>query len=129
MRPIAIVLAALTLGPAAQMAGTPEAALRAQLAAFETRNWPVMWDSYTPRFHRGCPYARWLTHVKRGRATFHETRPALKIEGISTRIQGRVATLSYRLTFHGRTVAEAHDDLYVLISGRWLDEVDRVTVC
>lgn len=122
------VAVGLSLASPARAGSGPAAALRAEISAYEKRDWSRLWASYTPRFHRTCPHAAWLASAREARATF-PARLRIGLVFTSIRVRGTRAVLSYRMIYQGRLLATARGDVFLLIRGRWLDDLDGVTKC
>jgi hypothetical protein len=131
---LALAVLALLAPPAvsgAQQQGqNPRATILRQVALFKQANWRAMYATYTPRFRRSCPYARFVRNSRQTRGVLGRN---FELRGIRVRLESaRRALLAYRFVRNGRTIAEVtfrHRDVYVRIGSRWFDELDRVSAC
>src|SRR5918999_1530458 len=106
----AVALAAAVLAaPAAVSAAAPTdaAAVRAVLVRqanlVKRGDWRAMYATYTPRFRKNCPYARF---VAQGRQTRQLLGTRFQIRGIQVRLEtASRAIIAYRFVRDGRTIA------------------------
>ncbi len=135
LRAIALAALAVVLAAPASVASTSQAAevravLVKQAGLLKEGRWRAMYATYTPRFRRSCPYAKF---VSQSRQTRQILGPNFKLQGISVRAETATrAIVAYRFVRDGRTIAQVtlkHRDVYVKIGSRWYDELDRVSAC
>jgi hypothetical protein len=132
---LAVVVLAL-LAPPAISAGSqqrvenPKNLLLRQSSLLRQGKWRAMYATFTPRFRRSCPYAKFVRQQRQNRQLLG---PTFRLRDIRIRLEtARRAILAYRLVREGRTIAAVtfrHRDVYVLIGSRWFDELDRVSTC
>lgn len=131
LRFVLAALAVAVLAPVAlAQSSTPKATLTQQASLFKQGKWKAMYATYTPRYRRSCPYARFVTGQRQARSLIGTT---FQLRGIQVRTETRTrAIVAYRFVRNGRTIASVtfrHRDVYVKIGSRWYDELDRVTSC
>lgn len=110
---------------------TPDGTLKAEIAAFNAKNWPAAYAGYSAGYKKACPFAKFKAGQIKQRAQI----PAgltlgVKITGVKT--QGSTAYLSYQVLLAGQAVATIkapHADKFVKVGGLWYDEVDSQTTC
>src|SRR4051812_1993095 len=112
----ALVLAGSALAASAGTAKpTPDGTLKAEIAAFNAKNYAAAYAGYSRAFKKACPYAKFTAFQKKQRAQI----PAglmlgVKITGVKT--AGSTAFLSYKVLLAGQTVATVkapHADKFV----------------
>jgi hypothetical protein len=127
---IAILVLTLLVPVASAQRTTARATLLQQATHVKQAKWRAMYATYTPRFRRSCPYARF---VQNGRQIRRILGTDFQVRGIQVRMEtARRAVLAYRFVRGGRTIATVtfrHRDVYVKSSSRWYDELDRVSAC
>ncbi len=95
------------------------------------RNWPDLYQTYSPAFRSQCSYDAFLA-VTQGWDSSGIDPGKLKHDGVRVRVSGDKAYVTYTLTYDGETVQEVTDadpDVYARVDGRWYDEVDSNTSC
>jgi len=116
--------AAATLSPRAAVI----ALVHAQDAAYNARNWKVLYSYFGPRFKSACPYPAWEHSI----ATDPQNRFPEHTVVTNVRLVGNVAYLAYEVYWH-KTVVDrvfpGYPDKYVRVGGRWYDEIDGHTNC
>ena len=115
---------ALAVTPIAQP--TPAGTLRAEIAAFNARNYAAAYTAYTARFKKTCPYATFRKHTAAERA-LAPGPVTVRVTGVKT--TGARAVLAYRILLNGSVVERVKGDTFVRIKGLWYDEVDSQTTC
>ena len=128
---VALALIALVAVPIASAQGTtPRATLLQQAQLLKQAKWRAMYATYTPRFKRSCPYARFVTQQRQNRRILGTN---FQIRGIQVRNETPTrAIVAYTFVKDGRPIAQVtlrHRDVYVKSGGRWLDQLDRVSAC
>lgn len=131
LRFVLAALAVAVLAPVAlAQSSTPKATLTQQASLFKQGKWKAMYATYTPRYRRACPYARFVTGQRQARSLIGTT---FQLRGIQVRTETRTrAIVAYRFVRNGQTIANVtfrHRDVYVKIGSRWYDELDRVSSC
>jgi hypothetical protein len=129
-----VILAGLAVALLAPVASaqrsTPRATILQQAALLKQEKWRAMYATYTPRFRRSCPYARFLRNA---RETRRALGPNFELRQIQTRLEtASRAIVAYSFVRNGRTLARvtfAHRDVYRKIGSRWYDELDRLSAC
>jgi hypothetical protein len=127
-----VVTALAGLGHASHATDTTDvrAVLLRQNELFKQGRWQAMYEEYTPRYRKRCPFARFVADQ---RAVRKELGTRFTLRGIRVRVRGGQATVAYRaVAANGRTlgaVTLADGDRYTRIGGRWYDEYDRVSAC
>jgi hypothetical protein len=125
------VVAGAALGAAPIAKRTPGATLKAEIAAFDKKDYAAAYSAYTPRFKARCPYATFRKHTAAQRAMVPPSL-SLSVKVTSTRIVGAKAYLAYNLILAGQvvhTVKASAPDLFVRIKGLWYDQLDPQTTC
>jgi hypothetical protein len=136
MRVVLCAVAAAVLAGAAAAAlpiakPIPALTLKAEIAAFDAKNYAAAYSAYTPRFKARCPFATFRKHQAAERAQIPGGL-RLSVRVTSTRVKGSKAYLAYKLLLAGQvvsTVKASSPDLFVLIGGLWYDELDKQTTC
>lgn len=108
---------------------TPAGTLRAEIAAFNAKNYAAAYTAYTARFKASCPYARFAKQLAAQRA---QVPGPLSIRVNGVRTVGSKAFLAYSVILGGQvvdTVKPSAPDLFVRIKGLWYDELDAQTTC
>jgi hypothetical protein len=122
-------LAAAGLGPvaagSAAGAAGPAATLTREIALTRAGQYKPLYQLYTPRFRAGCPYARFVAVAKRQRSQL----AGITIRVIRQHISGNHGTVDYHALVGSTVVATLRGDTYTRIGGRWLDDVDKYTLC
>ena len=106
----------------------PVSLLKLQTELLKQRRWADLYQSYSPRFRRQCPFAPWRAELD---AAWPQVRTANTV-GIRATIRGNRARVTYRLVLAGKVVdraTAASPDIYVRIGNRWYDELDGHTGC
>lgn len=117
--------AALALPASAAAPATPAGTLKLEIALLKAGKWQQLYQLYTAKFQKLCPYAKW---VAQGKAVQDDFKPVtLKIT--KTAVTGKRALLDYQFLISGKVVNTTKGDLFVKIGIGWYDEVDKVTSC
>ena len=128
----ALVLAGSALAASAGTAKpTPDGTLKAEIAAFNAKNYAAAYAGYSRKYKAACPYAKFVAGQKKQRAQI----PAglmlgIKITGVKT--AGSTAFLSYKVLLAGQAVATIkapRADKFVKVGSLWFDDVDSQTTC
>jgi hypothetical protein len=130
-RALIIILVAAVLVPVAlAQSSSPKATLNQQAALFKQGKWRRMYATYTPRFRRSCPYARFVAGQRRARRV---VGTSFELRGIQVRRETPTrAVVAYRFVKNGQTIVGVtfrDRDVYAKIGSRWYDELDRVSSC
>ena len=136
MRVVLCVVAAAVLAGAAAAAlpiakPIPALTLKAEIAAFNAKNYAAAYTAYTPRFKARCPYATFRKHQAAQRAQIPGGLK-LAVRTTSVRVVGSKAYLAYKILLGPTVVATvkaSSPDLFVLKGGLWYDELDKQTTC
>lgn len=127
----AAVLAGTALGAAPTAKPTPAGTLKAEIAAFNAKNWTAAYAAYTPKFKKACPFAKFKAHsIAQRKQIPPPLSLAIRITGVKT--SGSTAFLSYQVLLGTQAVATVkapHADEFVRVNGLWYDEVDSQTTC
>ncbi len=127
---LALLAPSAVTGAPTQRFQDPKTTLLTQATLLKQGKWREMYATYTPRFRRNCPYAKF---VAQGRQTRQLLGTRFQIRGIQVRLEtASRAIIAYRFVRDGRTIAAVtlkHRDVYKLIGTRWYDELDRVSAC
>lgn len=127
---LAVLAFAVAVPVASAQKTTPRATLLQQATLIKQAKWRAMYATYTQKFRRNCPYAKF---VQNGRQTRAALGPSFQLRGIQVRMETpRRAIVAYRFVKSGQTVAAVtfrHRDVYVKVGSRWHDELDRVSAC
>lgn len=127
---LALLAPSAVTGASTQRAQDPKTTLLKQAALMKQAKWREMYATYTPRFRRNCPYAKFVAQARQTRQILG-TR--FQLRGIQVRLEtASRAIIAYRFVRDGRTIAAVtlkHRDVYRLIGSRWYDELDRVSAC
>ena len=98
-----------------------------QLDLMESHDWTSLYATYTPRFQALCPYAKFVEVID------VPVNAHLEVEGLTVRIEGERAYATYNYVVDGTPTAVGADsydpDIYSLVSGSWLDDIDSHTNC
>jgi hypothetical protein len=105
---------------------TAAGTLKAEIAAFNVRNWPAAYTAYTAQFKATCPYATFRKHQAAQRA---EAPSTIAVRVTSSRTVGAKTWLNYHILLGGQVVATMKNDLFVRQRGLWYDQVDKATTC
>ncbi|HET9324579.1 MAG TPA: hypothetical protein VFO03_11935 [Gaiellaceae bacterium] len=127
---VAVLVGAFLVPIAVAQSSTPAATLNQQAALFKQGKFRRMYATYTPRFRRSCPYARFVFGQRRARRLLGTK---FRLRGIRARRETRTrAIVAYRFVKNGQTVVKVtfrDRDVYRLIGSRWYDDLDRVSSC
>jgi len=125
-------VAACALAAPAATAQSPRAAviavIHAQDAAYNAKNWKLLYTYFGPIFKRTCPYAPWKQAV----STDPTNRFPEHTVVTNIRLSGNVAYVAYETLWHKAVVDRVFPgfpDKYVRVKGRWYDEIDAHTNC
>jgi hypothetical protein len=121
----AAAASALTVAGVAAGAAGPAATLTREIALTRAGQYKPLYQLYTPRFRAGCPYGRFAAGAKHQRAQL----AGITIRVIGQHISGNHGTVDYQALLGATVVATLRGDKYTKIGGRWLDDVDRYTLC
>ena len=127
----AAVAAGVALGAAPIAKPIPAATLKAEIAAFNAKNYAAAYTAYTPHYKAKCPYATFRKHQAAQRAQIPGTL-SLSVKFTSMKVSGAKAYLAYHVVLGGQvvaTVTAGKPDLFVRIDGLWYDELDSQTTC
>jgi hypothetical protein len=126
----AISVSILGAATAATSALSPRAALlsviHAQDAAYNARDWKRLWSYYSPRYRSICDYAEWVAGSKA------HLDPPLHTKVTNVRFNGPKADVAYEVYERGRLTMRVFlgdPDRFVLVRGRWYDDIDDQTNC
>ncbi len=123
----AAVAAGSAIGAAPIAKRTPAGTLKAEIAAFNVKNYVGAYSAYTARFKASCPYATFKKHLAAQRA---QVPSPLSVKVTRVRTAGAKAFLGYNVLLNGQVVATVKPiDVFVRIKGLWYDEVDSQTTC
>lgn len=128
MKFLVVLFSVLTLAIAlsARAANGPGDAARQQAQYFLDKNYPALWNSYSPRFREKCDYQTLRAYAVASH-TKYDGSLTFKVYNVVT--HGDTAYVSYRWYYHHKTLMSVQSDLFVRINGRWLDELDAITRC
>jgi hypothetical protein len=121
----AVALSLALAGAAAASQASPLETLKAEIAYAASGQYEQLYELYTDKFQKGCPFARFEREMGRIGPQFE----GVTVKLLKQRVEGTQATLDYRLVKRGRTLSKTRGDVYAEIGGRWYDEVDRYTSC
>jgi hypothetical protein len=127
---LALLAPSAVTGASTQRSEDPKTTLLKQATLMKQAKWREMYATYTARFRRNCPYAKFVAQARQTRQ-FLGTR--FQLRGIQVRLEtASRAIIAYRFVRDGRTIAAVtlkNRDVYKLIGSRWYDELDRVSAC
>lgn len=127
---LALLAPSAVTGASTQRSQDPKTTLLRQATLLKQAKWREMYATFTLRFRRSCPYAKFVSQQRRTRQ-FLGTR--FQLRGIQVRLEtASRAIIAYRFVRDGRTIAAVtlrQRDVYRLIGTRWYDELDRVSTC
>lgn len=127
---LALLAPSAVTGASTQRSQDPKTTLLRQATLMKQAKWREMYATFTARFRRSCPYAKFVSQQRRTRQ-FLGTR--FQLRGIQVRLEtASRAIIAYRFVKDGRTVAAItlkDRDVYKLVGSRWYDELDRVSTC
>ena len=132
---LALCIAAVAIAAGSAIGATPTAkttpagTLKAEIAAFNAKNYRAAYAAYTARFKARCPYATFAKHTAQQRA-MAPAPIAVRIK--TSHITGARATLTYDILLAGQQVSHVtakSPDIFVRIKGLWYDDIDAQTSC
>ena len=132
---LALCIAVLAIAAGSAVGATPTAkttpggTLRAEIAAFNAKNFRAAYVAYTARFKARCSYATFSKHMAKQLAMV-PAPIAVRIK--SSRITGARATLTYDILLGGQAVSSvtaASPDAFARVNGLWYDDIDAQTPC
>lgn len=121
----AAAVSALIVTRVAAGGGGPGATLTREIALTRAGQYKPLYRLYTPRFRTGCPYRRFVAAAKHQRAQL----VGITIRVIGQHVSGKHGTVDYHALLGSTVVATFRGDRYTKIGGRWLDDVDKYTLC
>jgi len=125
MRVLLVIAAVCVVTAAAPAAAGPAATLIREIALTRAGSYQPLYQLYTPRFRATCPYRRFVAAMKHQRAQL----AGITFKVIAQHISDDHATLDYHVLLGTSVVATIRGDIFRRIGGRWLDDLDRYTVC
>ena len=127
---VSLIAVAVLVPVASAQRATPRATLLQQASLLKQAKWRAMYATYTARFRRNCPYARF---VRNGQQTRQAIGTSFQLRDIRVRFETQTrAIVAYSFVRNGRTLARVtfrHRDVYAKIGPRWFDQLDRVSTC
>ena len=127
---IAAAAVALLAPVALAQSSTPKGTLIQQASLFKQGKWRAMYATYTPRYRRACPYARFVAMQRQARRLVGTN---FRIQGVQVRREtSSRAIVAYRFVRGASTIARVSfldRDVYTRIGSRWYDELDRTSFC
>lgn len=123
-----VAVCLLLASPAsASPASSIASVMRRETAAFSASDWRTLWRLHSPRYRDACPYVAWVAASRRTRASFTPD-PQLTVRPVTIRVHGGRAVVSYTIRYVSDqgtvTTPVIAGDWYVLVGGRWLDDLD-----
>jgi hypothetical protein len=98
------------------------AAIHAEAAAYNARDWRKLWNLLGPRYRSMCSYNKWLA----SETHFRENGGTIAITGTIrvTSLSAKRALADYHMTTQSHQKIHNSRDLFVRRGDRWLDEMD-----
>ena len=110
---------------------TPAGTLKAEMAAFNAKNYAAAYAGYSAAFKKTCPYAKFRAGQAKLRAMLPVgTTLGVRITGVKK--TGARAWLSYQILLSGQvvsTVKAPKTDTFLRVGRLWYDDVDAQTDC
>ena len=124
---LAVAAFVLALAGTAAAAGTPSDTVRQQDTLIRAGKFQALYQLYSPKFRAKCPYGKWVKAAPAARKALQGV--TLKVIGYQVSQGGDQAFVSYKYLQGSKVVYSTTTDLYVLVHGKWLDELDKGTSC